>query len=142
MYYDARNKVTAAFRQVLALALVTGLTLMNVQAAELHVHGAAGQIDDRHHHGPASHHHDEADRHSPSGTQVAAVVADDAVVHVALAAAFPQPVKPLHAEHAAAPLCDAGDPFIVDGARIVARSHGPPSLVQPSLRAPPARLLL
>ena len=115
---------------------------MNVQAAALHVHATADHVDEDHHHGPASHHHDDIDHQASAETEVAAVDADDTVVHVSLVAASTQSVKPIHAEYEAAPLFDPGAPLIVKGARIVARAHGPPSLVQPSLRAPPALLSL
>jgi hypothetical protein len=134
--------VVTVLRRLLALALVAGLTLMNVRAAELHVHADAGHVDDAHHHGPTAHHHDASDHHVPDTTELAAVDADDTVVHVALVAASVQSVKPLHAAHGAAPMIDLGVPSIVDAARIVPRAHGPPSLVQPSLRAPPAFLSL
>jgi hypothetical protein len=115
---------------------------MNVQAAMLHVHATADRVDATHHHGPASHHHDEGDHQSPALTEVAAVDADNTVVHVSLVAASTPSVKPLPAAYEAAPLFDPGAPLIVKGARIVARAHGPPSLVRPSLRAPPAFLSL
>jgi hypothetical protein len=125
---------------VVSVALVAALTLMNVRAAELHVH-AAETIDQGHSHGPAAHHHDEVDN-SADAPAVADLDADNTVVHVALVAASAQSANPIYAGHATAPLFDVGDPLIVDGARIVARAHGPPSLVQPSLRAPPALLSL
>lgn len=126
-----------SFRRLVAVALVAGVTLMNVQAAELHTHSAVSHADDTHHHGPASHHHD-AD-HQPSDTaRVAAVNADDTVVHVALVAASPQSVKPLQVANQEVRLFDGGIPSIIAAARIVARAHGPPSTVQHSLRAPPS----
>jgi hypothetical protein len=134
--------VVRLLRRLLALALAAGLTLMNVQAAELHVHATADRIDETHHHGPASHHHDEVEHRSPVVTEVGAVDGDETVVHVSLVAASTQPVKPFPAAYEAAPLFAQGLPSIVKGARIVARAHGPPSLVQPSLRAPPAFLSL
>ena len=124
------------FRRLLALALVAALTLMNVQAAELHVHADSGRDTDAHHHGPASHHHDLVDHDRSDTTQVGAVDADDTVVHVALMATSAQPIKQLQAEHDT-PVCDCSIPSIVEGARIVARAHGPPSNVQHPLRAPP-----
>jgi hypothetical protein len=129
------------FRRLLALALVAALTLMNVQAAEMHVH--ADQLDEAHHHGPAAHHHDPSDHHSAdAATAIARVDADDTVILVALVAATPQSAKPMRADHAAAPVFHPAESMIVDGARIVPRAHGPPSLVQPPLRAPPAHLSL
>lgn len=126
--------------RLLSLALIAGLTLMNVQAAELHVH--AVHVDDAHSHGPAAHHHDEFHQHSADTTEIGSIDANDTVVHVGLVAATPQSAKPMHAEQVAAPAFHPGDSMTVDGARIVARAHGPPSLVQPSLRAPPAYLSL
>jgi hypothetical protein len=128
--------VVGIFRRLVSLSLVAALMLMNVQAAELHVH--ADQLDEAHNHGPAAHHHDEVDHHSADATEIASVDADDTVIHVALVAATPQSARPMHAEHVAAPMFHPGESMIVDGARIVARAHGPPSLVQPPLRAPPA----
>lgn len=125
------------FRRLLALALVGGLTSMNVQAAELHVHATTEHVDDAHHHGPASHHHD-VDHHSSDATRLSAVDADDTVIQVALVAASPQSVKPLHVANQDVPLFDGRIPSVIDAARIVARAHGPPSTVQHSLRAPPA----
>jgi hypothetical protein len=136
------TKVVKAFRRLLALVLIAGLTLMNVQAAELHVHATAGQVDDDHHHGPASHHHDDGDHSSSGAAQIAAVDSDDTVVHVALAAASPQTAQKSHFNQAVAPLFGPSAPVTVDHARIVARAHGPPSVVQHSLRAPPALLSL
>ena len=127
--------MVTTFRRMLAVALVAGLTLMNVQAAELHMHSAID--DDGHQHGPASHHHD-VDHHASDTTQVAAVDADDTVVHVALVAASAKPLTPLHVASENAALCDAGLPATIGSARIVARAHGPPSTVQHSLRAPPS----
>ena len=124
------------FRRTLAVALVAGITFMNVQAAELHMHSA---VDDHgHQHGPASHHHD-VDRHASDATQLAAVDEDDTVVHVALVADSTHSLKPLYVASRNAALCDGGLPSIVEAARIVARAHGPPSTVQHSLRAPPSR---
>jgi hypothetical protein len=128
--------VVGTFRRLLSLALVAALMLMNVQAAELHVHADSGHAADAHHHGPASHHHDLVDHDRPDITQVGAVDADDTVVHVALTATSAQPVKQLQAEHDT-PVCDSSIPSIVERARIIARAHGPPSTVQHSLRAPP-----
>lgn len=125
-----------AFRRMVAFALVAGLTLMNVQAAELHVH--ADQLDDAHNHAPAAHHHEEVHHRSTDAAEIARVDADDTVVHVALVAATPQSAKPMRAERTAAPVFHPGESIIVDGARIVARAHGPPSLVHPPLRAPPS----
>jgi hypothetical protein len=137
----ARTKVVRPIRRLLALPLVAGLTLMNVQAAELHVHDTTDHLDDAHQHGPASHHHDVVDHHSDT-TQVAGVDADDTVVAVAFVGAVAQSVKPLHTGLEGTPLFDPGVPSIVDAARIVPRAHGPPSIVQHSLRAPPALLSL
>ena len=120
---------------MLAVALVAGLTLMNVQAAELHVHSAVD--DDAHQHGPASHYH-HVDHHASDSAQLAAVDEDDTVVHVALVAASAQPLKLLHVANVSAALGDGSLPSTVDAARIVARAHGPPSTVQHSLRAPPS----
>jgi hypothetical protein len=136
------NKVVGAFRQLLSLALVAALTLMNVQAAELHVHAAADHIDEAHSHGPAAHHHDNVDDYRADTTAIAGVDADDTVVHVAVVVAAPQSAKVTHAEHVVATLFAQGVPLIVNSAGIVARAHGPPSLVRPSLRAPPALLSL
>lgn len=122
------------FRRALAVALVAGLTLMNVQGAELHVHSAVG--DDAHQHGPASHHHD-VDRDASETTQLAAVDADDTVVHVSLVAAAAHQLKLLEVARQIAVLCGGGLPTVTDAARIIARAHGPPSTVQHSLRAPP-----
>ena len=91
--------MVTASRRLLALALVAGLTLMNVQAAELHVHATADHVDEDHQHGPASHHHDDIDHQSPAATEVAAVDADDTVVHVSLVAASTQSIKPLPAAY-------------------------------------------
>jgi hypothetical protein len=131
--------VVTTFRRLLAVVLVAGLTLMNVQAAELHVHAGASQARDAHHHGPASHHHDFGDHHGSDTTRVGAVDADDTVVHVALMATSAQSIKQLHANHDT-PVCDSSVASIVEGARIVARAHGPPSIVQHPLRAPPSFL--
>lgn len=128
------------FSRLLSLALIAALMFMNVQAAELHVH--ADHIGEAHSHGPAAHHHDELDHHSADTTEIGSVDANDTVVHVGLVAATPKSAKPLHAEQVTAPLFHPGDSIVVDGARIVARAHGPPSLVQPSLRAPPPFLSL
>src|SRR5688572_28459505 len=127
--------VVALFRQVLALALVAGLTSMNLQAAALHVHAA---VDDDHHHGPASHHHDDTDHGSCDAAQLSAVAAGDTVVHVTIAGTTPLSVKKMHADCEAAPLFVPGAPAVGDRDRIVARSHGPPSTVPHPLRAPPA----
>ena len=129
-------------RRLLSLTLAAGLTLMNVQAAELHLHANTHPAIDSHRHGPAYHHHDSIDHHQSDTTEIAAVDADDTVVHVALAATAPPSVKPLCARSEHTPLCDPGMPSIGDGPRIVARAHGPPSLVQHALRAPPALLSL
>lgn len=124
-------------RRLLSLGLAAALVLMNVQAAELHVHATAGHPDDAHHHGPASHHHDDDD-HPSESAEVTGVDAADTVVHVALVAAGAQPVKTLHVSTDNALMLDPGVSSIVDDARIVARAHGPPSIAPPSLRAPPA----
>jgi hypothetical protein len=134
------TEVVRILRRLLSLALVAALTLMNVQAAELHVH--ALHLDDAHNHGPAAHHHDDVDHHSADATEIARVDEDDTIIHVALVAATPHSAKPIHAEHVTAPSLNPADSLIVKCARIVARAHGPPSFVQPSLRAPPALLSL
>ena len=129
-------------RRLLSLTLTAALTLMTVQAAELHLHANTDPAIDAHRHGPAYHHHDSVDHDQSDTAQIAAVDADDTVVHVSLAATSPPSVKPLCAGSEHTPLCDPGVPSIVDGPRIVARAHGPPSLVQHALRAPPAVLSL
>jgi len=126
---------------LISLALVAGLTLMNVQAVELHVHATADHIDNDHHHGPSSHHHDAIDHHLADTTRVAAPDAADTVVHVALAAASGPSIKLFHPGHDA-PACDGEVASIVTGSPIVARAHGPPSIDQHSLRAPPTILSL
>lgn len=131
-----------ACRRLLALALIAGLTLMNVQAAELHVHDTTG-ADQAHQHGPASHQHDdELEPESSDTFQVAAVDLGDTLVLVAVVAAPAQTLKPLQAASAETPLFEPATALIVDSARIVARAHGPPPVVQHSLRAPPALLSL
>jgi hypothetical protein len=137
----ARTKVVRPIRRLLALALVAGLMLINVQAADLHVHDTTDHLDDAHHHGPASHHHDVVDHHSDT-TQVTGVDADDTVVAVAFVGASAQSVKPLDTGHDGTPLFQPGVPSMVDAVRIVPRAHGPPSIAQPSLRAPPVVLSL
>ena len=136
MYYDGGTEVAGVSRRLLSLALVAALTLMNVQAAELHVHADTGRATDAHHHGPASHHHDLVGHHWSDTTQVEAIDADDTVVHVALMATSAPPIKQLHADHDT-PVCDCSSTSIVEASRIVARAHGPPSIVQHALRAPP-----
>jgi hypothetical protein len=127
---------------LVSLALVAGLTLMNVQAAELHVHATADHVDDAHHHGPASHQHDVIDHHSSEMTQVSGVDADDTVVQVSLVASAAKSIKPVHGDYAGALMFVPRVESVIDGARIIARAHGPPSVLQHSLRAPPALLSL
>jgi len=134
--------VVRAFHRLLSLALVAGLTLMNVQAAGLHVHAKADYVDDAHQHGPASHQHDVIDHHSSEMTQVAGVDADDTVVHVSLVASAAKSIKPVHAHYAGALMFVPRVESVIDGASIIARAHGPPSVLQHSLRAPPALLSL
>ena len=126
-------------RQVLSLALIGAVTLLNAQAAGLHVHADANDhAVDVHRLGPASHHHDVTHHAAQATTQIAALEPGDSVIPVRVVAASTGVIKPMLAPGDPTPSIDPGSPAIVEATRIVARAHGPPSTRQPALRAPPA----
>lgn len=125
-------------RQVLSLALIGAVALLHAQAAALHVHAAIDHAMDSHGHGPASHHHDVTHQSAQDTTQIAALEPGDTVIAVRVVAASTGLIKPMLAPRDPTPSIDPESAAIVDGMRIVARAHGPPSTRQPSLRAPPA----
>jgi len=129
-------------RQFLAALVALSVCSLQAQALAFHVHrGADHDADDRHAHGPAIHHHSQ--HHSESHHAVSAAEEEErtgGVVTLTVPAAVHLDVVPVHGPPAEiAPF----EPTLELVQRMVAhdvRSHGPPSLLRPSYRGPPASL--
>jgi hypothetical protein len=128
-------------RRYLAALVALSVCSLQAQALAFHVHrGADHDADDRHTHGPAIHHHSQ--HHSEAHYAVSAAEEEEStggVVTLTVPAA-------VHLD--AVPVCGpvevaSFEPTLELVQRMVAhdvRSHGPPSLLRPSYRGPPASL--